>query len=213
MAIWPIFSFIGVALGKRFFPHYFIQLIPPLAVLGGVGLMDLIRKIRSRGLDFLRRPAGFGMVVVFALAFLSFVMADAPYYLKYNGMQISLRQYNRPLFSVTRYIGKYLRERTEPSDLIYVWRVNPEINFYALRKSPSPILIHSIMSYNLPRDPHQQVLESLHRWPPKYIVLMEPIVEFQTLKDFIKENYRLETNLDLELLKKLMPFEIYLREE
>jgi hypothetical protein len=42
---------------------------------------------------------------------------------------------------------------------------------------------------------------------------MEPIVEFQTLKDFIKENYRLETNLDLELLKKLMPFEIYLREE
>ena len=89
MALWPIFSFIGVTLGKRFFPHYFIQLIPPLAVLGGVGLMDLIRKIRSRGMDFLLRPAGFGMVVVFALAFLSFVVADAPYYFKYNGMQIS----------------------------------------------------------------------------------------------------------------------------
>jgi hypothetical protein len=213
MALWPIFSFLGVALGKRFFAHYFIQLVPSLAVLGGVGLLDLIRKVRSRGMGFLRRPAGVGMVVIFALAFLSFVMADARYYLKYDGMQTSLRQYNTPLFSVTRYIGKYLRERTEPNDLIYVWKVNPEINFYALRKSPSPYLIQSIMSYNLPRDPHQQVLESLHRSPPKYVVLMEEIVEFPALKDFIKENYRLETNLDLELLKKLHHFEIYLREE
>jgi 4-amino-4-deoxy-L-arabinose transferase-like glycosyltransferase len=198
MALWPIFSFIGVALGKRFFPHYFIQLVPPLAVLGGVGLMDLIRKVRSRGIYFLRRPAGVGMVVIFALALLSFVKADAPYYLKYNGIQISLRQFNTPLFSVT---------------LIYVWRVNPEINFYALRKSPSPYLMHSIMSYNLPRDPHEQVLESLHRSPPKYIVLMEQIVEFPALQDFIKENYRLETDIDLELLWNLMPFEIYRREE
>ena len=213
MALWPIFSFIGVALGKRFFPHYFIQLIPSLAVLGGIGLMDLIRKVRGRGIDLLRRPAGFGLVVVFALAFVSFVMADAPYYLKYNGMQISLRQYNTPLFSVTRYIGKYLKVRTEPSDLIYVWRVNPEINFYALRKSSTPYLIHSIMSYNLPRDPQEEVMESLHRSPPKYIVLMEPIVEFPALKDFIKENYRLEINLELELLKQLMPFAIYLKEE
>jgi 4-amino-4-deoxy-L-arabinose transferase-like glycosyltransferase len=213
MAVWPIFSFIGVALGRRFFPHYFIQLVPSLAVLGGVGLMDLIRKIRSRGLDFFRRPVGAGIGVIFALAFLSFVMADARYYFRYNGMQISLRQYNTPLFSVTRYIGKYLKDRTEPSDLIYVWRVNPEINFYALRKSPSPYLIHSVMSYNLPRDPHQEVLESLHRSPPKYIVLMEEIVEFPALKDFIKENYSFETNLDLELLKNVMPFEIYRREQ
>jgi len=213
MALWPIFSFIGVALGKRFFPHYFIQLIPSLAVLGGVGLMDLIRKVRRRGIDFLRRPAGVGMVVIFALAFLSFVKADARYYLEYNGMQISLRQFNTPLFSVTRYIGKYLKERTEPSDLIYVWRVNPEINFYALRKSPTPYLMHSIMSYNLPQDPHEEVLESLHRSPPRYIVIMEKIVEFPTLLDFINQNYQLETNLDLELLKKLLPFEIYLHEE
>ena len=175
--------------------------------------MDLVRKVRGRGIDFLRRPAGFGLVVVFALAFVSFVMADAPYYLKYNGMQISLRQYNTPLFSVTRYIGKYLKARTEPSDLIYVWRVNPEINFYALRKSPTPYLIHSIMSYNLPRDPQEEVMASLHRSPPKYIVLMEEIVEFPALKNFIKENYRLETNLELELLKQLMPFAIYLKEE
>jgi 4-amino-4-deoxy-L-arabinose transferase-like glycosyltransferase len=213
MALWPIFSFIGVALGGRFFPHYFIQLVPSLAVLGGVGLMDLIRKVRGRGIVFFRRPAGFGIVVILALAFLSFVKADAPYYLKYNGMQISLRQYNTPLFSVTRYIGKYLRERTEPSDLIYVWGVSPEINFYALRKSPNPYLMHTIMLYNLPWDSYKEVLESLHRSPPKYVIAMWKMSIFPALQDYVRKNYRAETTADLELLKNLMPFEIYRREE
>jgi 4-amino-4-deoxy-L-arabinose transferase-like glycosyltransferase len=213
MAIWPIFSFIGVALGGRFFPHYFIQIVPSLAVLGGVGLMDLMRKVRGQGIGFFRRPTGFGLVLLLALSFLSSVKADAPYYLKYNGMQISLRQYNTPLFSVTRYIGKYLRGRTERDDLIYVWGVSPEINFYALRKSPNPYLMHTIMFYNLPWDSYKEVLESLHRSPPKYVVAMWQMSIFPALQDYVEENYRLETTEDLELLKKLMPFEIYLREE
>ncbi len=213
MALWPIFSFIGVALGGRFFPHYFIQIVPSLAVLGGVGLMDLIRTVRRRGMDFLRRPAGVGMAVILALAFLSFVKADARYYLQYNGMQISLRQYNTPLFSVTRYIGKYLKDRTEPDDLIYVWGVSPEINFYALRRSPNPYLMHTVMFYNLPWDSYKEVLESLHRSPPKYVIAMWELSIFPALQNYVRENYRLETTADLELLKKLQPFEIYRREE
>jgi 4-amino-4-deoxy-L-arabinose transferase-like glycosyltransferase len=213
MALWPIFSFIGVALGGRFFPHYFIQIVPSLSVLGGVGLMDLIRKIRGWGIAFFRRPAGFGLVLLLALTFLSFVMADAPYYLKYNGMQISLRQYNTPLFSVTRYIGKYLKDRTERDDFIYVWGVSPEINFYALRKSPNPYLMHTIMLYNLPWDSHKEVLESLQRSSPKYVVSMWDMSIFPTLQDYVDENYRLETTEDLELLKQLIPFKIYQRGE
>jgi 4-amino-4-deoxy-L-arabinose transferase-like glycosyltransferase len=212
MATWPIFSFIGVALGGRFFPHYFIQIIPSLAVLGGVGLMDLIRKVRSRGMDFLRRPVGIGVVVILALAFLSFVKTDAPFYFKYDGMQISFHQYDTPLFSVTRYIGKYLKVRTKPSDLIYVWGASPEINFYALRKSPNPYLMHTVAAYNLPWDPREQVLESLHRSPPKYVVAMWKMADFPALQDFVKASYRSETSVDLELLKKLIPFEIYQRE-
>jgi 4-amino-4-deoxy-L-arabinose transferase-like glycosyltransferase len=213
MATWPIFSFIGVALGGRFFPHYFIQIIPSLAVLGGVGLMDLIRKVRNRGIDFLRRPAGFGMVLILTLAFLLSVKTDAPFYFKYDGMQISFHQYDTPLFSVTRYIGQYLRGRTELNDLIYVWGASPEINFYALRKSPSPYLMHTVARYNLPWDPGKQVLESLHRSPPKYVVAMWKMADFPALQDFINESYRTETTADLELLKKLIPFEIYQREE
>jgi hypothetical protein len=213
MSIWPVFSFVGIVLGGRFFPHYFIQIVPPLAVLGGVGLVDLIRKIRGQGGSFFRRPAGFGLVALLVVTFLSFVKADAPYYFKYNGMQISLRQYNTPLFSVTRYIGKYLRGRTEIDDLIYVWGASPEINFYALRKSPNPYLMHSIMFYNLPWNSQKQVLESLQRSSPKYVVAMWETSTFPALQDYVRENYRSETTADLELLKKLIHFEIYQRKE
>jgi hypothetical protein len=36
---------------------------------------------------------------------------------------------------------------------------------------------------------------------------------FPALQDYVRENYRTETTADLELLKNLMPFEIYRREE
>jgi hypothetical protein len=153
------------------------------------------------------------MVLILTLALLLFVKTDAPFYFRYDGMQISFHQYDTPLFSVTRYIGQYLRDRTEPNDLIYVWGASPEINFYALRKSPNPYLMHTVAGYNLPWDPGKQVVESLHRSPPTYIVAMWKMADFPALQDFVNESYRPETTADLELLKELIPFEIYQREE
>jgi hypothetical protein len=69
------------------------------------------------------------------------------------------------------------------------------------------------MLYNLPWDSYKEVLESLHRSPPKYIIAMWKMSIFPALQDYVRENYRTETTADLELLKNLMPFEIYRREE
>ena len=73
--------------------------------------------------------------------------------------------------------------------------------------------MHTVAAYNLPWDPRKQVLESLHRSPPKYVVAMWKMSIFPALQDHVRENYRAETTADLELLKKLIPFEIYQREE
>jgi hypothetical protein len=208
MATWPLFSFFGVAVGGRFFAHYFIQIIPPLSVLGGVGLARVIDELRTRRFGYFRRPQGF----VMAVAILLFIYTDAAYYLRYNGIQISLHQYKTPLFSVTRFIGEHLRERTEPDDFIYVWAVNPEINFYALRKTPSPYLMHVSLG-NLPWDAYEEIMQSLHRASPKYIVEMQGTSGFPALQEYIRKNYTTETNPDLNKLKKLVPFQIFRRKD
>jgi len=213
IAIWPLFSLMGVVAGGRFFPHYYIQMIPSLAILGGAGLMVLIRKVRAEGVRLFRHPAGLATMLVFTWAILLFVKADAPYYLVYNGPQISLHQYKTPVFSVTRFVGKYLRNRTQPGDLIYVWAVNPEINFYALRKTPSPFLVYSTSFARLPWDTHAEVMQSLHRAPPRYIVALEKMAKFPALQKYIESDYQEEIDPELDQLKQLIPFEIYRRKE
>lgn len=209
MATWPLFSFLGIALGGRYYGHYFIQIIPSLSILGGAGLAGLIQKIRARGWDYLKRPINLVVMAVFACALYLFIMTDAPYYSSYNGDQISYHQYKTSLFSVTRFIGKYLGERTQPDDLIYVWRGDPEINFYALRKSPSPFLVH----WNLDETDCDIAMESLRRAPPEYIAAMYDISIFPALEDYVLTNYQEETNTDLDKLRKIYSFGVYRRKE
>ena len=210
MATWPLFSFLGVMLGGRFFSHYYIQMIPSLSVLGGVGLVSLIDKIRARGVGFFRRASGLMAALVVASTLVLFVKTDVSYYVRYNDAQISLHQYGSPLFSVTRFIGNYLADQTEQEDLIYVWAVNPEINFYALRKSPSPFLIQTDLDH-IPWNAHKELVQSLQERPPKYIVAMQDMSLFPWLKDYVENKYRAETSDDLNKLKVLVPFEIYRR--
>jgi 4-amino-4-deoxy-L-arabinose transferase-like glycosyltransferase len=216
MALWPVFSFLGIALGGRFYSHYFIQIIPPLAVLGGTGLAGLIADFRTTGSSIMRGPAEFIVAGVFAWCLVLFVGTEAPYYLKLSDEQISHYRFGTAELSVARYIGRYLRNRTETDDFIYVWRWNPEINFYALRKSPSPILVHTY-SDNIPwnilsfpwGDPEEEAIQSLYRFPPKYIVVLQKVSDNPLLQDYLKLYYQEETSLELEKLKKLRPFKIY----
>ncbi len=209
MTTWPLFSFLGVSLGGRFYGHYFIQTIPSLAILGGVGLIKLCHQVRARGIQLLRSPISLVLTLVLAKAFLLFVITDTPYYVRYNADQISYHQYRTPLFSITRFIGKHLRKRTRPDELVYVWAVNPEINFYALRKTPSPFLVHRPEE----RVPAEEVIRSLQKSPPKYIVSMEDMERFPQLREYIRHNYQAETDTELDELKQLLAFEIYRRKE
>ena len=209
LSVWPLFSFLGVAAGGRFFPHYYIQMIPSLAVLGGVGLKSLCDEIRVKGIGITKRPMALVLAAVLTWALVLSVKTDAPYYLNYNGAQISLHQYRSPIFSVSRFIGHYIRQRTQPNDLVYVWAVNPEINFYALRKTPSPFLVHRREL----KVPAEEVIRALQKSPPKYIVAMEEMTRFPALQKFISQNYRREKDPQLDDLKRLIAFEIYRRKE
>lgn len=207
MSTWPLFSCLGIALGGRYYGHYFIQIIPSLSILGGIGLAGLIKKFRARGWDYIKRPINLVVMAVFVCALYLFILTDAPYYLSYNADQISYHQYKTPLFSVTRFIGKYLGERTQSDDLIYVWRWDPEINFYALRKSPSPYLIH----WEQEENSFSITMEYLRRAPPEYVVAMFDLSTFPALEDYIRTNYQEETNDDLDELRRIFSFRVYRR--
>jgi 4-amino-4-deoxy-L-arabinose transferase-like glycosyltransferase len=47
VALWGLVSLAGVFTGGRFFGHYFIQVLPPLAILGASGLADLLEGLKT----------------------------------------------------------------------------------------------------------------------------------------------------------------------
>ncbi len=46
--VWFLACLLGAAAGRRFYGHYFIQLIPPLAILSAVGLNAFLKQLRTK---------------------------------------------------------------------------------------------------------------------------------------------------------------------
>jgi hypothetical protein len=96
-------SAIGAAAGGRFYPHYYIQLIPPLALLAAP-YYARIWSGRDQPRHWLLRPAT--TYVVLAVTAVAFFIGS---YVELS----SQRQVSE--------VGRYLSENSAPDDRIFVW--------------------------------------------------------------------------------------------
>jgi hypothetical protein len=75
------------------------------------------------------------------------------------------------VFGVAKRVGLHLRDVTTPGDEVFVWKHHPEINFYALRRTPSRAPIISL--------PHLRqddiLLQDIERRRPEYIVILDAL--------------------------------------
>ncbi len=49
LLVWLVLTFVGVMTGRRFFSHYYVQMLPVASILAGVGIGKLLREMRSFG--------------------------------------------------------------------------------------------------------------------------------------------------------------------
>lgn len=105
---WSLFSLLGVYAAGYALGHYYIQLIPALCLLGGVGLA------RWRDLNISR----IFILMIAAFALFTFVN-EYEFYLKYGPDEIATQRYGTPLNAVARRIGLRLKARTTPADRVF----------------------------------------------------------------------------------------------
>jgi hypothetical protein len=109
-------SAIGAAAGARFYPHYYVQLIPPLVLLAA----PYYARLWSRTIqppNWLLRPA-----VTYAWLVLTVIAFSI---IHWTGLA-SRR--------VPSEAGRYLFTHSSPDDRIFVWGQNPEIYLHARRR-------------------------------------------------------------------------------
>ncbi len=114
MVVWGLASVLAIPIGFRFFGHYYQQLVPPLAVLSGIGLSVATRRAW-------RFVMGLSAALVFGLVGLAFI--------------------HRPDLSNFTALGRYVQATTTANDRILVWGALPDV-YVSAERQPAGVFLH-----------------------------------------------------------------------
>ena len=209
LAGWLVFSFAGTSIGWYYRPHYFIQTIPAVAALAAAGLWAGGRGLVALGGRFTGGKAGWGGWVAAALLWAGVVATPAaleyPRYLSFGPEAISRYTYMGNPFIEAMDVAQYLREHSEPDDSVFILGSEPEILFYAQRKSATRyIFFYPLMTcYPGVRQDQEKAVEEMARAYPKFIVVINIRTSllaskcteryiFGALKEYLKRYYTVE---------------------
>jgi hypothetical protein len=186
---WMVSSLFGVALGPYTFGHYFLQLLPPACILSGLLLNDIIKspKISKRMSNLL------AAAVVISIC--TPIVHSRIVSLKIDRRTRSFTLYSvygPSPFSAAEEVGEYLNKKTTPDDQILIVGSEPEILFYANRKSATKYTIFYPLTGNFKEadDMTNEFFREVLAKPPKYIILVYCRTSFITGNGRIESIYR-----------------------
>jgi hypothetical protein len=165
---WLLSSVAAVVPGFHFRPHYYVLMTPVLALLAG-GLVQRASELLNRRIHRLVAwlPAA-AAAVIMAQA----VARDAKFLFQTNPTEACRLLYGFQPFPEARVVGEYLREHAAPGARIAVLGSEPEIYFYAHRRSATGF----IYTYAL-REPQpfaqrmwRQMREEIEAAQPEFMV-------------------------------------------
>ncbi|MGA2966559.1 MAG: hypothetical protein ABSD64_10120, partial [Terriglobales bacterium] len=167
-----VFSCAAVCPGLYFRSHYFILMMPAVAILIAVAVTSAVRwltaKSTSRWLPVLP-------MIVFAAISVLAIYRNAKFYFKLTPAQACHLSYPGHPFVEAVPIAEYLGQHTAPTDTVMVLGSEPEIYFYAHRHSASGY----IYTFSLVEDQaywpamQKQMMQEVEANRPAYVVIVD----------------------------------------
>src|SRR4030065_183481 len=130
MYLFVFFSFLAISPGFYFRLHYYVMVLPAIALLSGAALSVIYRRLGMW-------KAGSGMVVaiVFIISLLSHVYSERNYYFKMSTREVSRLMHGTNPFPEAFEIASWIVASSLPEDRVAVLGSEPEIFFYSRRHS------------------------------------------------------------------------------
>ena len=171
---WFVMSLAAVSVGGYFRAHYFILMMPALALMGAHGACRLGVALEPKRVEW--QPAiGVALGIVAALWPL---YASHHYYWAESPEEACRDLYGINPFVESRAVAKLLEENSSPDDRIFICGSEPQMLFYANRASASryifvyPLFVGAADS----EARQQQVVDEVLHSPPKFIVIVNDVV-------------------------------------
>ena len=180
-------SFLGTIPGFGY-RHYFAQLAPAVALAGGYGLHTLLNYLPVAH----RKSAA---IACCALILLVPVIINKQYFLELDPDAISGRYFGPDPFPESRPVAAYVAGITAPADPILIIGSEPQILFYAKRRSSSSFLMDYPLTASYPRYKEFQktVWSEVEKTPPKVIIKVVNI----------HYSFRWDGIADLDIMRRL----------
>lgn len=169
--LWIASSLAGMAIGGHWSRHYYVQLIPVLALMGGTGINRLVHASHRR--VYYRLLASAGVIFVFFDLPLWFTSPDI----------VSEVVYDRPGYVLNDEIAEFINAATYENDTIYVAFYQAEIYYLAKRRNA----VTQLYGYELTASPttYEEIVASIRRREPAMIVWVQPPPpEYATEEEF-----------------------------
>lgn len=162
-------SFLAICPGFYFREHYFILLLPAVALLVGVAIDGLKAAFaRSTSLN----AATFLAVGVLGIAVGVYVTNERDYLFTMGTRELSGTLFGTNPFLEAAEIGKYIKDHTDKNDRIAVLGSEPEIYFYADRKAATGYMYTYALMESQPfaKTMQAEMIKEIEAAHPKYFV-------------------------------------------
>lgn len=199
ISLYFIFTLYSVLLSSRPYPHYFIQMVPPLALLL-VDFFVTIKEIKKKKIlhtaKALVLSSGLLLLTAYVMMSLNFrPYSSAKYYkqfYQYATLQISKEEYENSFDSLVeenRQVSKLIKEMGIKK--MFIWGTNPLL--YAQSKT-IPTSRFTVSFHIKDFDDQNRTFEQIEKEAPKLIIIMNNETEsFPKLEEYLS-NYYLVNN-------------------
>jgi len=191
------FSALAVCPGLYFRHHYFVLVLPAVALLAGTAISAMAAAMPGRVTVLKVVP-----LIVTAAALALPLVQYKKLFFEFSPVQISRMVYAESAFPEALRIADYLREHTTTDDTIAVLGSEPEIYFYSGRHSSTGyIYTYPLMEpQKYARQMQEEMISEIERANPKYLVSVtmndswlrrpgsDPLI-FSWANEYIAKNY------------------------
>jgi hypothetical protein len=166
-----VFSFLTVCPGFLFREHYYVTWMPAVALLIGVFVGGGRNLIRRLGL-----PPAVSTVpaIAFVVVLLGTIVSQSPFLFEAPILTASRMMYGTNPWVETQEIGKYIKGRTNPDEKIAVLGSEPQLYFYADRRSATGyVYTYALMEpQRYATKMQQEMMREIETAKPKYLVMV-----------------------------------------
>jgi len=184
-----LFSFIATCPGLYFREHYFVLLLPPVALLVGIALDAVRRHLLARGYA---RASGVVPGAIFATACAVVLLAQAQFLFAATPREASRMCYGLNPFPEAAVIADTIAAHTIKDDRIAIIGSEPEIVFYARRLSATGhVYMYGLVDQNpFASVMQEQAIREIESSDPAWLVFVN-----------IPQSWLLRPNSDMSILE------------